>query len=188
VVKIVLGSVARDEGRVAVWQYPPSDCRAKTSRRDVRPGTPTGDPVLHTLVSGFAGSRECTQLGISGKLQEISAAIGLHQLVGRDRRLSSRRTVFAQYCAELTGVGLRFEPNADASSLCFASACCTSADHKAAVLDSVRDHAIQARDYYNPPQHLHPDFMVNPELPLKLTKQVAFLDRHPQTAVCFHPV
>src|SRR6202008_1480312 len=24
--------------------------------------------------------------------------------------------------------------------------------------------------------------------PMKLTKQVAFLDRHPETAVCFHPV
>ena len=24
--------------------------------------------------------------------------------------------------------------------------------------------------------------------PLKLAKQVAYLDRHPETAVCFHPV
>jgi dTDP-4-amino-4,6-dideoxygalactose transaminase len=113
---------------------------------------------------GFAGARESTQLGMNAKLQEINAAIGLRQLVGLDRRLASRRNVFECYRAELTGVGLRFQPNAEASSLGFASACCTSADHQAAVLASLREHAIQARDYYNPPQHLHPYFVANPEL------------------------
>jgi dTDP-4-amino-4,6-dideoxygalactose transaminase len=113
---------------------------------------------------GFAGSRECTQLGINGKLPEISAAIGLRQLAGLDTRRAHRRNVFDRYRAELTGAGLRFQPNADASSLCFASACCASADHKAAVLASLRQDAIQARDYYNPPQHLQPYFVANPEL------------------------
>ena len=113
---------------------------------------------------GFAGGRLSTQLGINGKLQEINAAIGLRQLVGLDRRLESRRNVFECYRAELTCVGLRFQPNADASSLCFASACCTSADHRAAVLASLRKHAIQARDYYNPPLHLQPYFVANPQL------------------------
>ena len=40
---------------------------------------------------GFAASRasrESTQLGMNGKLQEINAAIGLRQLVGLDRRLT----------------------------------------------------------------------------------------------------
>ena len=113
---------------------------------------------------GFAGSRESIQLGMNGKLQEINAAIGLRQLVGFDRRLASRRNVFECYRAELTGVGLRFQPNAEASSLCFASACCASADHKEAMLASLREHSIQARDYYNPPQHLHPYFVTSPEL------------------------
>ena len=113
---------------------------------------------------GFAGGRLSTQLGMNGKLQEINAAIGLRQLVGLDRRLKSRRNVFECYRAELTCVGLRFQPNADASSLCFASACCTSADHRAAVLASLRKHAIQARDYYNPPLHLQPYFEANPQL------------------------
>lgn len=113
---------------------------------------------------GFSGSRECTQLGMNGKLQEFSAAIGLHQLVGLDGRLTSRRNVFDRYCAELSSTGLRFQLNARASSLCFASACCRSVSHKAAVLASLREHAIQARDYYNPPQHLHPYFVANPDL------------------------
>ncbi|MGH8326439.1 MAG: DegT/DnrJ/EryC1/StrS family aminotransferase [Steroidobacteraceae bacterium] len=112
---------------------------------------------------GYAG-RECTQFGMNGKMQEICAAIGLRQLAGFDRRLASRRDAFDRYRAELSRVGLRFQPNADASSLCFASVCCNSADQKAAVLDSLRRDAIRAHDYYNPPQHLQPYFLTNPEL------------------------
>jgi dTDP-4-amino-4,6-dideoxygalactose transaminase len=112
---------------------------------------------------GFSASRESTLLGMNGKLQEINAAIGLRQLVGLDRRLKSRRNVLECYRAELTDLGLRFQPNADAASLCFASTCCTSADHRAAVLASLSEHAIQARDYYNPPLHLQPYFQANPQ-------------------------
>ncbi|MCV7442347.1 DegT/DnrJ/EryC1/StrS family aminotransferase [Mycobacterium paraense] len=111
---------------------------------------------------GFAASRESTQLGINAKLQEINAAIGLRQLVGLDRRLASRRQVFERYRAELATKGLRFQPNAQASSLCFASACCPTPQQKATVLASLSKHAVQARDYYNPPQHLHPYFAANP--------------------------
>nr|WP_081968312.1 DegT/DnrJ/EryC1/StrS family aminotransferase [Mycobacterium kyorinense] len=112
---------------------------------------------------GFTG-RQSTQLGMNGKLPELSAAIGLRQLPGLDDRLASRRAVFDRYRAELTSVGLQFQPNADASSVCFASACCESADHKAAVLAKLRRYAIRAHDYYNPPQHLHPYFMANPQM------------------------
>jgi dTDP-4-amino-4,6-dideoxygalactose transaminase len=113
---------------------------------------------------GYAGSQDCTQLGMNGKMQEICAAMGLRQLAGLDGRLASRRNVFDRYRAELTCVGLQFQPNADRSSLCFASACCKSADHKAAVLASLHQDAIRAHDYYNPPQHLQPYFVANPEL------------------------
>lgn len=113
---------------------------------------------------GFEASRECTQLGMNGKMQEINAAIGLRQLVGLDRRLTSRRKVFDCYRSELSRFGLQFQPNAEASSLCFASACCTSPDHKSRVLASLHKHAIQARDYYNPPLHLQQYFLANVEL------------------------
>lgn len=110
---------------------------------------------------GFGKARESAQLGMNGKLQEISAAIGLRQLFGLDRRLASRRAVFARYRAALVGLGVRFQCNADASSLCFASAICPSVDDKIAVMASLRRHAIEARDYYNPPQHRHPYFLAN---------------------------
>jgi dTDP-4-amino-4,6-dideoxygalactose transaminase len=112
---------------------------------------------------GFVG-RGCTQLGLNGKMQELCAAIGLRQLIGLDQRLASRRIVFDNYRAELTGIGLQFQPNADASSMCFASARCESADQKAAVLASLRLNAIRAHDYHNPPQHRQPFFLANTEL------------------------
>ncbi|OBJ02064.1 hypothetical protein A5624_00365 [Mycobacterium sp. 1482292.6] len=114
---------------------------------------------------GFSEARECIQLGMNGKLQEISAAIGLRQLVGLDRRLASRRKVFDCYRAELSGIGLQFQPNAEASSLCFVSACCSSADHKAKVLGSLQGYSIQARDYYNPPLHKQQYFVGDSRLP-----------------------
>jgi dTDP-4-amino-4,6-dideoxygalactose transaminase len=113
---------------------------------------------------GFAGARECTQLGINAKLQELNAAIGLRQLVGLDRRIAGRRSVFDCYRAELTCAGLRFQPNAEASSLQCGSALCSSAIHTAAVLASLGEHAIQARNYYNPPLHVHPYLVANREL------------------------
>jgi dTDP-4-amino-4,6-dideoxygalactose transaminase len=122
------------------------------------------EQAYHFQNFGFDGSRECTQLGMNAKLQELNAAIGLRQLVGLDRRIASRRNVFECYRAQLTGVGLRFQANAEASSLHLGSACCTSADQRATVLTSLHEHAIQARNYYNPPLHLHPYFVANPEL------------------------
>ena len=113
---------------------------------------------------GSAGARECTQLGMNAKLQEINAAIGLRQLVGLDRRLASRRDVLEHYRSKLTRMGLRFHTNADASSVWCGSVCCESADQQAALVASLRKHAIQPRDYYNPPLHLHPYFVANPEL------------------------
>ncbi|OBI15428.1 hypothetical protein A5712_28295 [Mycobacterium sp. E2327] len=126
---------------------------------------------------GFDDSRQCTQLGMNAKLQEINAAIGLRQLAGFDARLAIRRKVFECYRAELTTAGLRFQPNAEASSLCFGSACCTSAGHRVAVLTSLREHNIQARNYYNPSLHRHSYLMAHPEL-------MASADLHVTEDVC----
>ncbi len=112
---------------------------------------------------GSAGAQECMHLGINAKLQEINGAIGLRQLVGFDDRLASRRKVLGHYRSELTHMGLRFHPNAEASSVWCASVCCESAEQQGAVVASLREHAIQPRDYYNPPLHLHPYFVANAE-------------------------
>ncbi|OBK79201.1 DegT/DnrJ/EryC1/StrS family aminotransferase [Mycobacterium sp. 1274761.0] len=113
---------------------------------------------------GFTGARSCTQVGINGKMQEICAAIGLRQLTGFDDRLKSRRNVFECYRRELAGLDVRFQPNADVSSVCFASVCCTSANQKRAVLAALRRDSICAHDYYNPPQHMQPIFSADRHL------------------------
>jgi dTDP-4-amino-4,6-dideoxygalactose transaminase len=113
---------------------------------------------------GFGNSREAGHFGMNAKLQEINAAIGLRQLAGLDHRLESRRAVLASYRAGLADTGMRFQQNADSSALCFASACCTTPDHKSAVLANLHQNAIRARDYYNPAQHRHPYFVANDEL------------------------
>ncbi|MBX9641057.1 MAG: DegT/DnrJ/EryC1/StrS family aminotransferase [Mycobacteriaceae bacterium] len=113
---------------------------------------------------GFGSSREAGHFGTNAKLQEINAAIGLRQLIGLDDRLESRRAVLRSYRTGLADVGIQFQQNAEASSLCFASACCTSTDHKSAVLANLNENAIQARDYYNPPQHRHPYFIDNDDV------------------------
>lgn len=113
---------------------------------------------------GFSKGRECVQLGMNAKMQELNAAIGLRQLVSFDQRLASRRAVFECYRAQLLGTELEFQPNAESSSLCFASVRCTSAEQKSSIMNSLFASQVQARDYYNPPQHLHPLFEANREL------------------------
>jgi hypothetical protein len=70
------------------------------------------------------------------------------------RRTSSNG--FDRLRAEPNGPGLRFQPDALASWLYFASVSCTSADHMAAAAPSLREHAIQARDFYQPPDRPRP--------------------------------
>ena len=112
---------------------------------------------------GSTGARQCMNLGINAKLQEINAAIGIRQLVGLGDRLASRRSVLEHYRSALAPLGLRFHPNAEASSVFCASVCCESAEQKAAVLAGLRENTIQPRDYYNPPLHLHPYFVADRE-------------------------
>ncbi|TDK98933.1 hypothetical protein EUA02_08780 [Mycobacterium paragordonae] len=75
-----------------------------------------------------------------------------------------RQGVLRNYRGGMTSAGRRFQSNADASAPSFASASCTSPEHKPAVLASLQRHAIQARDNYDPPQHRHPYFVTNAEL------------------------
>lgn len=114
---------------------------------------------------GFNSLRLCGQLGINGKLAEINAAIGLRQLVDLDRRLSSRRQTLGRYRSELGVLGLTFQPNAEESANQCANLCCTSPVQKKAVLESLLEHGVEARDYYNPPLHLHPYFLAYRHLP-----------------------
>ena len=121
---------------------------------------------------GLNSSRLCHQLGINGKLSEINAAIGLRQLVDLDRRLASRRVTFEYYRSRLEPLGLSFQQNAVNSAHQYASVCCDSSEQKGSLLESLRDHGVEGRDYYNPPLHLHPYFLEDSEQSLKFDLSV----------------
>lgn len=112
---------------------------------------------------GFNSARLCDDLGINAKLSEINAAIGLRQLVDLDSRLDSRRRTFDRYRAELEPLGFAFQQNARSSSSQCANVCCTSPAQKISVLNALQGAGVEARDYYNPPLHLHPYFAAAPE-------------------------
>ncbi len=108
---------------------------------------------------GFSGLQGATAAGTNGKLQEINAAIGIRQLSRFDAVIESRRGVLESYrqVLESTGAG-GLVPNADQSSVCFASVVFVDRDTRDHVVTSLRDQGIEARVYYAPPVHEQPTF------------------------------
>lgn len=111
---------------------------------------------------GFDG-RDSAALGFNGKLAELPAAIGLRQLATLDARIATRRAVLERFRVEFTPLGLTFQPNAEQSSLCFASVLCPSAEVKARITSLTATAGIGCRDYYNPPIHRQNFFATNPD-------------------------
>jgi dTDP-4-amino-4,6-dideoxygalactose transaminase len=122
----------------------------------------TRDATLARLLEefsnfGFRDGKGAIDLGLNGKLQEISAAIGLRQLVTLDGSLALRRTVLSRYIDELAG-DVNFPANIQNSSVCFATMLLPDTamrDRARAALDG---HSIEARTYYSPPVHRQPNF------------------------------
>lgn len=110
---------------------------------------------------GFDAHRASVSLGLNAKLSELAAAIGLRQLPELDRRLEQRRKVFEIYRDQLAA-DFEFQPNAERSSLCFASLRCRSVGHKDAVRLELAAQRVDGRDYYNPPLHRQPYFLEAP--------------------------
>lgn len=106
---------------------------------------------------GFSGNHGAVSVGLNGKLQEINAAIGIRQLKSFETSLVSRRNTFDHYASALAGLPLRFPPGSRRSSLCFAT---IILDHPVAdsILQSLDQAQIDARNYYSPALHLHPNF------------------------------
>lgn len=107
---------------------------------------------------GFDNSRVSHQLGMNSKLSELSAAIGLRQLSGLDGRLATRRQAYDTYRAALIDAGVTFQQNAENSSQFCASCCTESPETRDRVVQILAAQGVQARQYYNPPLHLHPYF------------------------------
>lgn len=97
--------------------------------------------------------RRAIQLGFNGKLQEINAAIGLRQFEVFEGVLHDRKSVFAQYKAQLNTSHFRLQENAENASLCFAAVIVKQPAERDSYLARLKATGIDAKTYYSPSLH-----------------------------------
>ncbi|MGJ0203217.1 DegT/DnrJ/EryC1/StrS family aminotransferase [Leucobacter sp. gxy201] len=105
---------------------------------------------------GFAAGVGAIAVGLNGKLQELNAAIGRHQLTDFEDTLTKRKAVLRQYSDEFATLPVSFPTNIERSSICFAS---MIVDHQASaprVFASLQNASVEARAYYAPLLHRQP--------------------------------
>ncbi|WP_104082401.1 DegT/DnrJ/EryC1/StrS aminotransferase family protein [Cryobacterium sp. Y11] len=132
---------------------------------------------------GFSAGQGASMLGLNGKLQEISASIGLRQLDKFDAALRDRRRTFRKFEAELPSDVFRFPPGMAESSLCFASAVLPNHELREAALARLERDGIEARAYYAPAVHVQPYFSSAPRMDdlthtLKVTSTILSIPLH----------
>jgi dTDP-4-amino-4,6-dideoxygalactose transaminase len=106
---------------------------------------------------GFNDAKQAAQLGLNGKLQEVSAAIGLRQISSIDRVIAARQAVAATYNARLADLGIWMPPEVLVSSLCFATILMPSMEARDAAHVLLTSRLVDAQHYYSP-VHTHPHF------------------------------
>ncbi|CAN5278322.1 DegT/DnrJ/EryC1/StrS family aminotransferase [soil metagenome] len=106
---------------------------------------------------GFDGASGAVAPGLNGKLQELSAAIGLRQLGRLDAALASRQRTMRRYADQLAGL-VEFPWNLAASSVCFASALFPTPEHRDRARTALTAAGVEVRAYYSPPVHRQPQF------------------------------
>jgi dTDP-4-amino-4,6-dideoxygalactose transaminase len=106
---------------------------------------------------GFRDGMGAVALGINGKLQEISAAVGLRQLETFGEALESRRSVLRYYMGELASA-VEFPLAIEDSSVCFATMLLPSKNTRDRARTALQRRDVEARTYYSPPVHRQPHF------------------------------
>lgn len=107
---------------------------------------------------GFASAAGAENIGLNGKLQELSAAIGIRQLVGFEALLMERRRVLDKYGSAFAGLPVRFPEGISDSSVCFASLVFEDLASREAVHSSLCKAEVDVRKYYSPAVHAQPIF------------------------------
>jgi dTDP-4-amino-4,6-dideoxygalactose transaminase len=102
---------------------------------------------------GFDQDKSVSQLGFNGKLQEISAAIGLRQLQRFSNILEKRRRIFQRYRTELNAELYVFQENAENASLCFATVLVKDPGKRNECLEALQKAGVDAKTYYSPSLH-----------------------------------
>jgi dTDP-4-amino-4,6-dideoxygalactose transaminase len=102
---------------------------------------------------GFDQNRAAAEIGLNGKLSELSCAIGLRQLSLLPRRLLARQRVFRAYADGLRESVISYQSNAIRSALPFFSALMPSPAVRDGAIRALDIAGVEARMYYNPPVH-----------------------------------
>lgn len=102
---------------------------------------------------GFAPTGGAIQLGLNGKLQEISAAIGLRQFEVIDAAIESRRATLRAYRDALSVEIFAFPTAIEFSSLCFATMLVPNTELRDVLQSGLVAAGIEARTYYSPALH-----------------------------------
>jgi dTDP-4-amino-4,6-dideoxygalactose transaminase len=77
--------------------------------------TTNSDVICNAIIDrrnyGFkANSRDCSNLGLNGKLAEFSAILGLKEINGIDTQIEARNRIASDYCSALNGLaGIGFQ-------------------------------------------------------------------------------
>lgn len=105
---------------------------------------------------GFDDTRQPIRIGFNGKLDELSAAIGIRQLEGLRSVIDSHRSVLAMYERSLPMVA--FPRNIERSSLSFASVLLPDGTNRDGIVTELSLRGIEARSYYSPSLHTFAQF------------------------------
>lgn len=118
--------------------------------------------LIQSLMSiqnfGFIEKNKVNQLGFNGKLQEISAAIGLRQFDRFEDKLDDRRKTFEHYKTQLNPRRFITQKNAHNASLCFATVLVKQPQDRDKYLRALHTSGVGAETYYNPSIHKQEGF------------------------------
>ena len=123
--------------------------------------TATSPDLLHTITQlnnfGFDQTRSVPgDLGINGKMPELSAAVGLAVLEEFDSILHARRNAAAWLRSELADRGIRFQAGSETSAFQFVPIAMPDAASRDRLLRNAQSARVEVRAYFDPPMHHMP--------------------------------
>ncbi len=106
---------------------------------------------------GFNADRKASQIGTNAKMSEMSAAIGLRQMQGYDKRLALRRKSLLYYKNRLSGKNVKFQPNDENSTVPFVCVVFPTERQAKHVMNRLLHEGVEVKRYYDP-LHCQPIF------------------------------
>ena len=127
---------------------------------------------------GFAASRKTMLKGMNGKMPEYSAAIGLATLDVFRQKISDRQKVYDWYIdqfneQQLLSKGWSLQVTKGTIPYQFMPILSPPQTKNDAIIDTLKEHHIEARTYFSPPCHQHPLFSDYPKTSMATTERIS---------------